>query len=92
MGELIKRGTVPHTCKPFMDEQAWTLSSGGSISYEVTPPVGTIWRCECGILWEVVGPRYVNTFGNRWAEAGLKTRFKVWRMLRKSEVGKHDIA
>lgn len=81
MGEVLYRGNIPHHCTPFMDEK-WIKSPMPNRStepIEIVPPLGTIWRCDCGRLWEVVKQPYVNVFPDRkWARAGLWTSLK-WR-------------
>lgn len=82
MGELLVRGIEPHKCRPLMDRKT-LVSNNIKFDYDEIPPMGTIWRCECGRLWEVKKyyppARGVISVGDReWREAGLWTSFRVW--------------
>lgn len=76
MGKTLSRGTVPHRCSPPNDKVPLSFDGTTIITNEI-PPLGTIWRCDCGRLWGVVRQPYVNVFPNRqWARAGLWARLK----------------
>lgn len=86
MGQVIEMGRHPHVCKPFM-EAAWIKSPdlfNGMEPYEKVPPLGTIWRCDCGRLWEVRPFSQRGVIGNRkWRPASMGTSLRVWWRLRK---------
>lgn len=81
MGDILYCPEPKHFCEPPM-EKAWLKSPlpNNSIEpFDAVPPMGTVWRCDCGRLWEVVKQPYRNVFPDRkWAKAGLFTSLR-WR-------------
>lgn len=74
----LYRGYDPHVCEPPLDNCIYHFN-GIEMPGTQIPPLGTVWRCGCGRLWEVIKQPYRNVFPQRrWYRAGLVTKIKYW--------------
>lgn len=61
-GTLVYDATVEHRCKPPSAERVF---DEWHVKNEARYPEGTVWRCDCGLLW-------VSTMNNGpWGRRGL---------------------
>jgi hypothetical protein len=73
-GRILERGKHPHRCKPKSDPLVY---HGATYEDYITPPIGTVWRCDCGRLWEVRKYHENNVPGvRRWHAARLITQWR----------------
>jgi hypothetical protein len=82
-GQVVARPRSRHECAPGWTEGDTDSLTGGTVMHppsQFSHPAGTVWGCECGLVWVALPPRAPNWPGDvtwrreHWWERRRRTR------------------